>query len=140
MTTPEIGKPIPVPDAASAPFFDGAKQRRLMVQRCKACQAYHMPVRTLCDACLSHDLEWVQASGKGEVYTFAYMHYLYHPGFQKEIPYNLTVVQLAEGPLMETNLVGVKRGEIKIGMPVEVTFEDVGEGVTVPKFRPAGKQ
>jgi uncharacterized OB-fold protein len=140
MTTQEARRPIPVPDVASGPFFEGAKQKKFMLQRCKACGAWHYPVRAICDACLSKDLEWAQASGKGEVYTFAYMHYVYHPGFAKDVPYNLTVVKLAEGPVMETNLVGVKRGEIKIGMPVEVTFEDAGDGVVIPKFKPSAKR
>ncbi len=139
MTTQPARRPAPVPDAASAPFFEGAQRRQLMLQRCKACGAWHLPVRTVCDACLSTDLAWTPASGRGEVYTFAYMHYVYHEGFANEVPYNLTVVKLQEGPLMETNLVGVRRGEIKIGMPVEAVFEEAGEGVIVPKFRPAGR-
>lgn len=137
MTTQEAKRPIPVPDEASAPFFEGARQHKLMVQRCRKCGAYHWPVRPLCDACLANDLEWVQASGRGEVYTFAFMHYVYHPGFAREVPYNLTVVKLEEGLLFETNLVDVKNKEITIGMPVEVVFEDLSPEVTVPKFRPA---
>lgn len=139
MTTDQSRRPVPVPDEASAPFFEGARNRKLMVQRCRACGAYHFPVRRVCDACLAQDLEWVQATGKGEVYTFAFMHYVYHPGFANEVPYNLTVVKLEEGLLFETNLVGVKNAEITIGMPVEVVFEALDGQVAVPKFRPAAR-
>ena len=108
-----------------------------MVQHCQACKAYHMPVRSICDVCLGTDLEWVQSSGKGEVYTFVLMHYIYHPAFAKEVPYNLATVKLKEGVLMDASLVDCRNEEILIGMPVEVVFEAVSDEVTVPKFRPA---
>jgi uncharacterized OB-fold protein len=135
MTAQQEQKPIPVPDAASAPYFDGAKQGKLMMQRCKDCGAWHHPVRTYCDDCLSPNLAWQQASGKGEVYNFALMHYVYHPAFASEVPYNLTVVKLAEGPVVETNLIECKNSEIKIGLPVEAVFVKLSPEVTVPKFR-----
>ncbi len=140
MTTQHTQKPIPVPDEASAPFFDGAKHGKLMMQRCKDCGAWHHPVRIYCDDCLSPHLAWQQASGKGEVYNFALMHYVYHPAWANEVPYNLTVVKLEEGPVMETNLVDCKNSDIKIGMPVEVAFVKLSDDVTVPKFRPAKKR
>lgn len=136
MASDEPRRPAPVPDEESAPFFEGARRGKLMLQRCRACAVWHMPVRPVCDACLSDDLEWTAASGKGEVYTFALMHYVYHPGFANEVPYNLTVVKLDEGPVMETNLVGCDNRDIVIGMPVEVVFEELTDEVTVPKFRP----
>ena len=135
MTTQPAQKPIPVPDAESAPFFDGAKQSKLMMQRCTDCHAWHFPVRMLCDECLSKNLSWQQVSGKGEVYNFALMHYVYHPAWANEVPYNLTTVKLAEGPLFETNLVECKNNEIKIGLPVEVVYVKLSEQVTLPKFR-----
>ena len=139
MTQSAPQRPVPIPDEASAPFFEGALQGKLMIQQCRRCDAYHFPVRQVCDDCLADDLAWVQASGKGEVYTFALMHYVFHPSFADDVPYNLTVVKLDEGPLMETNLVDVNNDEIAIGMPVEAVFESLTDDVAVPKFRPAAK-
>jgi uncharacterized OB-fold protein len=64
------------------------------------------------------------------------MHQLYHPGFKGEIPYNVTVVELEEGPRMTANLVGCPNDQIRVGMPVEVVFERITDEVTLPKFRP----
>ena len=128
-------KPIPEPDEASQPFFDGAREGRLMLMRCGACRTLRFPSRMHCDACLSTDVDWVEASGKGTVRTFGIMHQRYHPAWAAELPYNLAVVELAEGPRLVTNLVGVANEDISVGMPVAVDWE-VHDDVTLPKFRP----
>jgi uncharacterized OB-fold protein len=83
---------------------------------------------------LSGDDEWVPVSGKGEVYSFNVMHQVYHPAFAERVPYAVVLVKLAEGPKMTSNLVGVEPHQIKIGMPVEVVFEQLTDEVTLPKF------
>ena len=95
------------------------------------------PVKPRCDHCFSADVTWVQASGKGTLYSFVLMHQLYHPGFASEIPYNIAQVDLEEGLRIISNVVGVPNDALQIGMALEVTFEDVSEEVTLPKFRPA---
>lgn len=133
----DYSKPLPQPDEASQPFFDGARQGKLMIMRCESCGAYRYPARDRCDVCWSTATAWVQASGRGTVYTFGVMHQLYHPGFKDELPYNVAVVELEEGPRLTTNLVGVANDAIRAGMPVAVTFDRLTEEVTLPKFRPA---
>ncbi len=59
------------------------------------------------------------------------------PGFREELPYVLAIVELAEGPRLLTNLVEGSPDAVRIGMPVEVVFDDVTPEVTLPKFRPA---
>lgn len=137
MSTPIPAKPIPVPDEASAPFFEGARQGRLMLMRCRACGAWRMPSRDRCDRCWSTDTEWAAASGKGTLYTFGIMHQRYHPAFAAEIPYNVAVVELAEGPRLTTNIIDCPNDQLRVGMPVEVVFDSVSDDVSVPKFRPA---
>ncbi len=134
--TSDYQKPMPVPDEASQPFFDGAKQHRLMLQKCLACGTLMWPVKPRCDHCFSENVTWVQASGKGTLYSFALMHQIYHPGFASEIPYNIAQVDLEEGLRIISNVVGVPNSALQIGMPLEVTFEKVSEEVTLPKFRP----
>lgn len=136
MTT-DYAKPLPAADEESEPFFQGAREGKLMIMRCKRCGAYRFPSRDRCDVCWSTDTEWVQASGKGTVYTFGIMHQLYHPGFKEEIPYNVVVVELEEGPRTYSNLVGVANDQIRVGMPVEVTFERISDEISLPKFKPA---
>lgn len=132
----EPSKPIPQPDDASRPFFDGAQRGALMIERCTACGAYLAPGSRACTECLSEALEWVAASGRATLFTFAIMHQRYHPGFADALPYNIAVVELAEGPRLNTTIVGVANDALRVGMPLAVTFEGLGEGIVLPKFRP----
>jgi uncharacterized protein len=133
---PEASKPIPEPDEASAPFWEGSLKGKLMLMKCSTCGTQRLPARTHCDECLSSDFAWVEASGRGKVHTFGVMHQKYHPGWNPEIPYNVTIVELDEGPRFPTNLVGIANDQIKVGMPVVVDWER-HEDVALPKFRPA---
>ncbi len=132
----EYKKPIPMPDEASQPFFEGARQHKLMIQRCLACGTAHWPVKSRCPVCWSADITWVRASGKATLYTFALMHQVYHPGFATEIPYNVAEVDLEEGPRIISTIVGCPNANLRIGMSLEVTFEDITDVVSLPKFRP----
>lgn len=85
---------------------------------------------------MSTNTEWAVTSGKGKVYSWTIFHYLYHPAFSREIPYNVAIVQLDEGPLLHTNIVGCRNDDIYIGMPVEVIFEDINDEISLPKFQP----
>jgi uncharacterized OB-fold protein len=130
-------KPIPVPDAISAPFFDGAREGKLMLQHCTACNAWSFPVRERCPHCFAAKLEWRPASGRGSLYTFTIMHQVMNPGFASSVPYNVAQVDLEEGVRMVSNVVGIGNADLRPGMKLEVVFEDVGENVSIPKFRPA---
>lgn len=133
----EYKKPIPAITPEMTPFFDAAKRHELVVQRCGQCGMHRFPAREICSSCLSRDAAWVQVSGGGEVFSYNVMHQVYHPGFADEVPYAVVVVKLKEGAKMNSNLVGVKPHDIKIGMPVKVVFEDITDEVTLPKFAPA---
>ena len=135
-------KPVPVPDEASRPFFDGARRGVLLLRRCGACGTFMSPtgglgtpLRPRCIGCFSADLEWAPAGGRGTLYSFALMHQVYDPAFADEVPYNIAVVELDEGVRMTTNVVGCANEELWIGMPLVVTFEQVSEEVAIPKFR-----
>jgi uncharacterized OB-fold protein len=134
-------KPVPVPDEASAPFFDGALQGRLMLLRCGACATFmsptaylRVPRRPRCVHCFSAELDWAASSGRATLYSFALVHQLYDEAFASEIPYNVAVVETEEGVRLTSQVVGCER--LEIGMPLEVTFERVSDEVAIPKFRP----
>jgi uncharacterized OB-fold protein len=132
-----ITKPAPVPDETSAPFFDGAREGRLMLQHCPSCDAWSWPVRERCPHCFAAKLGWRQASGRGSLYTFTIMHQVMNPGFASAVPYNVAQIDLVEGVRVTSNVVGVGNNALRIGMPLEVVFEAVGDDVSIPKFRPA---
>ncbi|RMF85370.1 MAG: Zn-ribbon domain-containing OB-fold protein [Nitrospinota bacterium] len=130
-------KPLPVVDEESRPYWEACKRHELVIQRCKDCGTFRFYPRALCGECLSGNTEWVRASGKGTVYTFTVTYQNRGAGFRDELPYILAYVELEEGVRMLTNIVDCPPEKVRIGMPVEVTFEDVTEEITLPKFRPA---
>jgi len=82
--------------------------------------------------------EWVQACGKATLYSFQITHRPFYPAWDP--PYNVAIVELEEGPRMHTNIVQCPNEEIKVGMPLEVVFEQIeGKDWILPRFKPAGK-
>ena len=138
MTTGTTGrKPLPNPTPETQPFWDGCKEHRLVLPRCRHCDKFHYYPRAHCPHCWSRDLDWVQVSGKGKLYSYLINHRP-APGFEDDAPYSIAVVELEEGPRMLTNIVEVAQTpeELKLDMPVEVVFDDASDSVTLPKFRP----
>jgi uncharacterized OB-fold protein len=129
-------KPLPKIDALGAPFWEGTRAGELRVQRCTDCGTLAFPPARHCAACLGERREWVRVSGRGTVATFGIFHRLYFPAFERDLPYNVALVRLDEGPRMYTNLVGIRNEDIAIGMRVRARFEAVTDEVTLVKFEP----
>jgi uncharacterized OB-fold protein len=130
--------PTPVSDPLSDFFWDGARQGRLLIQRCQRCGTYiHLP-RPVCRSCRSFDLAPEEVSGRGTVYSFTETHKAFHPFFVDRVPYLLASVELEEqvGLRLLTNLVGVAEPDARIGMDVQVEFEWLSPEVAIPVFRP----
>jgi hypothetical protein len=130
-------RPAPRLDEETRGYWEACARHELYVQRCRGCRTWRFPPRALCPACLSSATEWVRASGRGTVYSFTVTHQNQAPGFRERLPYVLAVVQLEEGVRLMTNVVGCEPGAVHIGMPVEVTWDDVTPELAVPVFRPA---
>jgi hypothetical protein len=137
---PDYAGPLPVPTPESRPFWEAARRHELALPRCRACGKLHFYPRAACPHCLSPEIAWQRVSGRGVVHTFTVVH-RGGRGFPLGPPYVLAIVELAEGPRLMTNLVGVEPdpARLRIGMPVEVAFEDVTPEVTLPRFRPLGR-
>jgi uncharacterized OB-fold protein len=133
---PKYTKPLPRIDEESKGFWEACQRHELYLQRCRPCAELRYYPRALCPNCLSDQTEWVRSDGKGTVYTFTVTHQNQSPGFRDSLPYVMAYVELAEGLRMLTNLVGCAPDDVRIGMAVEVVFEDVTSGVTLPKFKP----
>jgi len=137
-------KPVPVVDEQSLPFFEGAARGELMIRRCRACgyamwPASHsgsLPLSPVCHSCFSRELDWVAASGTATLYSFTVVHQP-HPGFEDDVPYNVALVELAEGPRLLSAVVGCDNADLRVGMPLEVVFEARSPDVSIPKFRSA---
>lgn len=122
-------KDIPVADVALAPYWAAAREGRLLLMHCRACdRSYYYP-RPYCPFCLGDDTEWREASGQGTVYSWSVER-------RANPPYAIAYVTLAEGPTLLTNLVDTDLESIAIGQAVWLRFEE-RDGQPVPVFAPA---
>jgi uncharacterized OB-fold protein len=127
---------IPLANLDTKPFWDGCAEGKLLLQRCAKCAAYRHPPAPICPNCLSTDHDWVPARGKGSVYTFVVVREA-RRGWDKLAPYVLAVVELEEGPRILTDVVNVAPEAVAIGMPVELTFDELDGTTKLPLFQPA---
>ena len=128
---------VPDVDAFTRAYWDAADRGRLLIRRCGACgKAHHYP-REFCPFCWSEDVSWEQASGGATLYTWSVVHRNDLPPFGERVPYVAAVVDLTEGPRMMTEVVDCAEADLRIGMPLRVTFRTGDEGPAVPVFVPA---
>lgn len=129
--------PLPEPSADSREFWDGCARGELLMQRCAACRRMRFFPRPMCPHCQSTDAEWAPVSGSGTLYSWIVCHPPLLPAFQARAPYAVILVELAEDPglRMVGNLLDWPLEEIRIGLPLRVCFEPVGEGVVLPQWR-----
>jgi uncharacterized protein len=130
---PRRPRPAITPDNAF--WFEGAKQHRLLIQRCDPCGALRHPPEPRCAACGSYEWHAQEASGRGTVYSFVVNHYPQVPAFDYPLPVGL--VALEEGTRLVADLVGCDPSAITIGMPVVVEWQDLDPDLTLPAFKPA---
>jgi len=126
-------KPLPKIDALNRPFWEAAREGKLVVQTCRRCEDVHMPPTPVCPACLSDEQEWRPASGRGSLESWIAFHRAYWDGFKDELPYNVCLVRLQEGPLLVSNLVGSSDGA-KLGATVRAVFRPATDEITLPVF------
>lgn len=136
METQEPSKPLPIPTEDSRDYWEACRRHQLVVQSCNACGKPQFYPRALCSHCFSTDLGWIQASGRGTVYSFTIVHRPPNPAFNAEVPYVIALVDLDEGVRMMSWLVDCDLAAVKIGGAVEVTFRDESAAISLPMFRP----
>lgn len=134
---PTYSKPLPEPTKVSQPFWDGAKEHRLMLQRSKRTGKYIYYPRAVSPYGPGDELEWIQASGKGSVYSYTVARRPTGPQWAEEGPYVIAIIELEEGPHLTANILGCPTEQVSIGMAVMASFEDVTDDVTLVQFRPA---
>ena len=134
--TARLPKPVPVVQPWAQPFWDAARQHKLVLQTCNVCnRPIHYP-RIACPHCGADDLGWREASGRGTIYSYTVVESNAPSAFIVDMPYVVAVVRLAEGVQMLSNIVECNPAELRCDQPVEVTFERLNDDFTLPKFRP----
>jgi uncharacterized protein len=132
---PPEPRPVPGPDADSAPYWAAAREGRLVVQRCDSCGHVQLYGRAVCTECWG-DVSWVEASGRGEVASWTVIRQNYSRPFRDWIPYVVALVDLEEGPRLMTNIVGCEPEEVTMGMKVVARFEELTPEVGIALFEP----
>lgn len=133
---PPKPRPAPIPDPDSGEFWGAAHEGRLVVQRCTGCGRHQLYGRSHCVACRG-EVEWVQATGRGSVYSFTVIRQNYARPFRDMVPYVVALVDLEEGPRVMTNIVGCEPDDVFVGMPVNARFEAVSEEAGIALFEPS---
>jgi uncharacterized OB-fold protein len=125
---------LPVPGELTGPYWAHARRHQLVIQCCADCgRSWHPPLPR-CPHCHGANLGWRPVSGRGRVYSYTVVRHATHVALADEIPYVVAIVELAEGPRMIANIRGCPPEEVRIGLPVQVTFVDVTEEITLPQF------
>jgi uncharacterized OB-fold protein len=133
--------PLPQPDPASAPFWAGCAEQRLLIPRCVACGSFQSPPRLSCRNCRGAEFEWRPSNGFGHIYTYTIVHHPGSPALSDEVPYVVVVVELDDcaGARLVSNLVGETADAAWIGAQVRLVWDDRA-GAWLPRFELIGKE
>jgi uncharacterized protein len=131
-------KPVPQPDPVTAPYWESVKAHAMKIQRCNDTGKYFFYPRGMSPYTLSDNVSWEPVSGRGVIHAFTIVHNQRAPGFADEVPYVVAMIELEEGVRLMSNVIDVEPDpeHVKIGMPVEIVYEDVTDEITLSKFRP----
>ena len=130
-------RPLPRRRGMAGEFYDYCKKHELRFQRCTNCSTWRHVPRDMCAKCGSFALEWAKSSGKGKLFSWTTAVQPMLPQFADLVPYSPVVIEMDEGVRLVTWLTDVPPEELRLGLPVEVVFDDVTPEVTLPKFRRA---
>jgi uncharacterized OB-fold protein len=128
--TQERKIPAPLPNPETKPFWDAASGGKLLLKKCRSCGEVHYYPRTICPLCFSDATEWLEASGRGTIYSYSVMR-------RAPVPYAIAYVTLDEGVTMMSNIVDCDLDAIRISQAVRVVFKPSEGGPPVPMFTPA---
>jgi uncharacterized OB-fold protein len=127
----------PQPNADDAPYWENCAQRRLTFQKCAGCDLVTHPPIGVCPRCQSFERVWIDAPAPARVFSFTWIHTAAHDSVAQSLPYNVAVVEFADlpGVRLITNVVDATPGELSIGDPVSLVWEEIPEGMFLPRFR-----
>lgn len=128
------------PKIDDARYGEGCNRRHLRIQLCKNCGQFRHPPSRTCPNCRSTAREWVQSNGEGVISGFTWVSHPPHAALRDFTPSNVIMVELNDAPRgrIMSNLVDAGDEEIRIGMPVSIVWEHMGDDVLLPRFRPRG--
>lgn len=122
---PGLPAPIPHPTGLDRPYWEGALEGRLCVQRNPRTGLHQWPAQWIAHDDAGFDLEWVEVAPRGIIYSWTRAWHAVHPALKDAGPYIVVIVELphAGGIRMLGNLLGDAHQTVEIGAPVEAVFE-----------------
>lgn len=130
-------KPLPAPDPESTPFWESCREHKLKIVRCTTCGQVRFPPTSFCPKCQSAEHEWIEASGKGKVFSWIVVrHPVPKDVYAQDVPYVVALVELDEGVRMPSNIVECSPDVVEADMRVQVAYRDVTAEITLPVFVP----
>jgi len=122
-------------DPVDIPFWEACEEGRFMLHRCGQCDRHYWPA----SRCMEHGdeaMQWVEATGRGRVYTYTVIHRAYTSETRDRVPFVVAVIQLEEGPFYHSNVVDCPGDSVIVDMPVKVVMLPHESGLTIPQFTP----
>ena len=126
---------LPVATDLTQPYWQAAKEEKLVIQHCTACDKNQFFPRPFCIHCMSTELEWIQSGGTGTIYTFTINRRGSNAYMNARVPYAVAMIELDEGVRLMANIVDSALEQIRIGSRVSVTFERLTDDMSLPQFR-----
>lgn len=133
----ELPTKTPRPTPETQPFWDAAAAGRIELARCDSCGLIPWYPRSICPNCQSTSRTWQELSGTGTVYSYSVTRAGGSRAWREHLPYVVAYVQLAEGPIIMTNIVDCDPESVSIDMPVSAVFDATEEGAALVRFAPA---
>jgi uncharacterized OB-fold protein len=128
---------FPQPDrtALSEPYWSALQAGYVVFQHCQGCGANWLPAREACPTCLGSAVAWQRSAGRGKVVSWVVYHTAYDEAFKDRLPYDVTCVELDEGPRLLTNIVDSEAGRrLRIDARVQLCIEHEGD-LALARFR-----
>jgi uncharacterized OB-fold protein len=120
----------------SEPYWEGTKQKKLVLQRCKVTGKFqHFPRPVSIFTGRRSDIEWCEVSGKGEIYSYTITQ-RGTPAFRGTEPYAVVSVTLDVGVNFIADIVNCPADELKVGMKVKPYWHPLEDGTHLFLFQP----
>jgi uncharacterized OB-fold protein len=132
---PKRPRPAPTPTNISQPFWDGINKHRFLLQRdpeTGRCQFYPRGINVYSG---KQNSEWIEATGKGTVYSFTET-LVPSRGFEGREPYLIATVELDEGVRLMSLLHNCPSADVKIGMRVRMCWDKINDDFEYFAFEP----
>lgn len=119
------GLPMPLANELDKPFWDGLREERLLLQRCRACHRFQWGPEWICHRCQNFDLAFIEVPPEGRIYSYQRVWHPVHPALQGQGPYIIALIEIphADNVRLVGNLLGDPHQEVVIGAEVEGVFE-----------------